>query len=408
MKRSSILVFVFILLFAACKKEDITNRLSEGDITSSQKKSGYGTDPEFPPVDYSTPTATIKWGRDDIKISHETYNAEYPRVHRIDKNTLILTYQFGTYFSLWDKIGIRRSLDNGATWQPVQILYPPQTGYYGISNPDVLVLKNGWVVLAYVGRGNPDDNAHSNVQVCLSKNKGISWSKPVIVAKGRSWEPSMIQLPGGEVELFYSSEAAWWPGPGSTMPHNQEILMVKTKDGLHWSEPLRVAYTYNNRDGMPTPVILADNKGMVFSIESVYNTYSPWIVWSSMQADWQYNDGVGTTNNNRRWTAATNTWDGGPYLVQLPNKLTVLSSHSEAGRNTGGDWKKSNMLVRIGNSMATNFTAQTYPWAGLPSNEGAFFNSLFVKNDSTIVALATRNYADGHNEIHWKEGKLYP
>ncbi len=42
-------------------------------------------------------------------------------------------------------------------------------------------------------------------------------------------------------------------------------------------------------------------------------------------------------------------------------------------------------------------------------NEGLWQDKSYVYkylNDSTIMAVATRNYSDGHNEIHWKKGHL--
>ena len=64
------------------------------------------------------------------------------------------------------------------------------------------------------------------------------------------------------------------------------------------------------------------------------------------------------------------------------------------------------MLVLVGNSVAKNFSNITYPWPALPVNEGAYYSSLMLKNDSTLVMLTTRNFADNHSEIYWKEGKI--
>jgi hypothetical protein len=64
------------------------------------------------------------------------------------------------------------------------------------------------------------------------------------------------------------------------------------------------------------------------------------------------------------------------------------------------------MLVLVGNAIATNFTNISYPWPGLPVNEGAYYSSLMLKNDSILVMLTTRNFADNHSEIFWKEGRI--
>jgi len=365
---------------------------------------------EFP-SETSTPEATVKalvkieWMDESAKkISHDTYNAEYPRIRRISKDTLFLVYRSGpNQENSWDNIALRKSFDNGETWQPVEIIaQDTDPNYFGFSDPELLVLKNGWILVAYEGRGNPDTNERDNIQVRVSKNRGKTWSLPIVVAKGRSWEPAMIQLPDGEVELFFSSEAKWWPSPE---PRPQEILLVRSEDnGLSWTEPQTVSFTENTRDGMPSPLLLNNNE-MVFAIENVGLARSPWVISSSLAQRWNYSD-LPTVQNGRRWRAVSEEIHGGaPYLIQLPTGETLLSCHLAGGRSVQG-WRKNTMAVYIGDQHAKNFRDRSYPWPNLPVNEGAIFNSLFLKDAYTVVALSSRIFADGHGEIYWKEGNI--
>lgn len=123
---------------------------------------------DVPPVDNTTPTLTITWDGVPRKVSHDIAFAEYGRVHRISGNTLLLSYNCGPVGNTWGTVAVRRSTDNGNTWSVPQ-LFPPISGYYGFSNPETFVLQNGWIILAYVGRGNPDDNEHDNVQIRIAK-----------------------------------------------------------------------------------------------------------------------------------------------------------------------------------------------------------------------------------------------
>ncbi len=386
-----------LLSFSACKSD-------KEDPAPAPPSQAHEDD--YPEQDNSRPSLTIEWSNTATKLSHEVYFAEYPRIHRVKGDTLLLTYHFGPINNVWDNIAIRRSIDNGVTWSPAEtIVADDHPDYYGFANPELLVLKDGSVMLAYAGRGRPDDNAHSNVQIRMSTDRGWTFGPPKIVARGRSWEPAMIQLPSGEIELFYASEARFWNGPGSTA-EQQEILMVHSTDnGNTWRSPRRVAYTTNMRDGMPVPLVLNNNKGIVFPIEQVKGAKSPWIIWSSLDAKWEYK-APASLENGRRWLATTeNIWGGAPYIIQLPTGETILSVQDAGGRSIP-DWKKTTMLVLVGNSVAKNFTNISYPWPNLPSSEGAYYNSLFLKDENTVLAVTTRNFSDGHSEIFMKEGKI--
>lgn len=394
-----LVLLVAQLFFASCKEDTKTDSVTPAPVT--------GQPDDLPPEDASTPSLTIVWEKNAVKMSHEVYSAEYGRAHRVKGDTVLLTYHFGPQENEWDNIAIKRSIDGGDSWSEAEVLVSDDNpNYYGFANPSLITLQNGDVLLAYTGRGNPDDNAHANIQIRVSKDRGWTFGPPKIVTTGRSWEPAMVQLPDGEIELFYSSEARWWNGPGSTA-EQQEILMVRSTDnGATWSYPVQVAYTGGMRDGMAVPLVLQNDKGIVFPIESVKNVVSPWIVWSSMEARWDYAS-VGTMQNERRWLATrAPVWGGAPYIIQLPTGETILSCQDRGGRAIGSDWKKNTMLVLIGNSVAKNFTNISYPWPDLPLNEGAYYSALFLKDADTIVLVTTRNYKDGHSEVYWKEGQL--
>lgn len=363
---------------------------------------------EHPPTDNTTPRITIKWDTAAKKISHDVYFAEYGRVKRFNKDTLLLIYHCGKKGNEWDNIVLRRSTDNGKTWLAPQTVVADNQPkrYYGFATPDLITLKNGWLLLAYTGKGIPDDSTHNNIQVRLSKDAGNTWSKPAIIASGRSWEPGMVQLPDGEVEIFFSTEIS--SSKAAKGRHEQKVVMMASNDnGLHWQKPRIVAFMHNRRDGMPTPLVLNNNKGIVFAIETVYNDQSPCMVWSSTSAKWRY-DSIATEENGRRWCGTSNVWGGAPWLLQLPSGETVISVQDDGGRpiDRFTKWKKSTMVVLMGNSMAKKFTNTTYPWPNLPTSEGAYFNSIFLKNDSTVVAVSTRNFKDEHSEIWWKEGHV--
>ncbi|QMU31231.1 sialidase family protein [Adhaeribacter radiodurans] len=397
-RHKALLYILSLLVFTQCKDD------SGKDPGPVNPPTNTFHPDEQPPVDNTRPTLIIQWETTATKLSHEVYSAEYGRIRRIKGDTLLLTYHFGPQGDEWDNIALKRSIDGGLTWsEPEVVMTDNDPNYYGFSNPEIFVARNGDVLLAYTGRGRPDDNAHANIQVRISKDRGWTFGTPVIINTGRAWEPALIQLPSGEIDLLYSSEANWWP---SSNPQQEIRLVTSSDNGLTWGASRSVAYTSGARDGMAVPLVLKDNKGIVFPIESVNNSKSPWVVWSSVEANFNYAS-AGTTQNNRRWLATTeNIWGGAPFIIQLPTGETILSCQDAGGRSISSDWKKNTMLVLAGNSIAQNFTNITYPWPNLPPNEGAYYSSLFLRDDSTLVLVTTRNFANGHSEIYQKIGHI--
>ncbi len=305
---------------------------------------------------------------------------------------------------------MRKSTDNGKTWLPhtTVVADGDDKRYSGFSTPDLLVLKNKWLMLAYTGRGIPDDSLHNNLQIRISKDGGNTWRRPAIVSLGRSWEPGMIQLPTGEIQLFYSNEIL--STKNAKGRHEQKVLMISSlSNGHKWSKPRTVAFTPEGRDGMPIPLVLQEDKGILFVLEAVENPTSPEILWSSLKANWKYEE-LGSYENGRRWVSSIDPiWGGAPCIIQLPTGETIMSMQTEGGRKIERytEWKKNNVVVMTGNSIGKNFNNLTFPYPDLPVEEGRYFNSIFLVNDTTLALLTTRNYPDDRSEVFWKEGRIY-
>jgi hypothetical protein len=348
------------------------------------------------------PYATAK------KISQPGFYADYGRVKRVGaSDTLLLVYHGGQNNQDWLNVYMRKSYDNGITWQDQQIMadISKYSSYWRFCNPELIQLANGWILLAYTANGNPETNANCYIHILTSKDRGKTWEGPLLIQTGRSWEPSMVQLPHGEIELFYSSEARWWPATEGVYME-QEIHMIHSTDyGQTWSYPQTVAYYPGKRDGMPVALVLKGNRGIVFGIETVNTNLSPYIVKRELAGPWILT-ATNFANSPYRWLAGNFSGHGGaPYLIQLPTGETVLSAHIYKG----GDWHQNNyMQVMIGDNEARHFTNLSTPWGVLPVNESAVNNSLFLKDSATIVAISGRNFPNGSGGIYWLEGTIVP
>ena len=326
-----------------------------------------------------------------------------------DESTLVLVHKGGSYarmirlkggdilccFEEWGKSYVRRSTDNGRTWaEPILLAERERTW---CANPELLQLANGWILFFHNER--PDDGVrHFTIQVTVSKDGGRTWKhlarayEADVNPHNGCWEPSAIQLPSGEIQLFFANE---FPYKNSD---EQEITLLRSFDnGKTWSKRETACFRAGHRDGMPVPCVLRDGKGIVVAIEDNGYTpmFTPAIIYTSMKDNW--NRGFASGASPRRWRAVkkpTNVeWGGAPYIRQMPSGETILSFQSSVGR------EKPQMVVYVGDENAKNFGGRTVPFQ-VPSNKGGWWGSLFVKDDKTITAISSCNGGvwaiDGH------------
>ena len=379
----------------------------DGDFYYSSEKKITTWSDYIGPVDTASFEIKYRIEWDDpstaVKLNPAGTFGEYGRVERVgDSDTLLLVYHGGPRTGDWINIYLRKSFDNGITWASQETLidladYPGQ--YWRFCTPEILQLQNGWVLVAFEANARPDENK-SSIQILVSKDSGFTWSDPLIYETGRTWEPSMVQLPHGEIELFYSSEAKWW----GTYDLYQDIQVIRSTDnGESWSDPQVIAYYPKRRDGMPVPTVLQGNKGVVFGIECVGSSNSPYIIHRDMNEPWILETSNFLSGPHRWLVSGFSAHGGAPYVLQLPTGEIVYSAHIYRG----GDWHQNNYQeVLIGDNDAKKYEGLTYPWGLLPMGESAVNNSLFLKDNSTIVTLSTRMFSNGTGGLYWLEGKI--
>ncbi len=356
---------------------------------------------------------TIRWDATKTlnRISPVGLLTEYPRVIRISEDTLLCTYH-GGITDYWVNIYIQKSFDNGRTWTSPAILVDKENStignrYWRFANPEMVRLKNGWILMSFIGNGKPETNDNCHVMVMLSKDNGETWDDPRIIGRGRTWEPMVVQLPNGELELLVASEAAWWGGAAGSLP--QEIMYSRSTDnGETWTELKRASYSPDRRDGMPVAVVMQGNKGIIYAIEIVNDGGfgSPSVVRRGLNEEWDPTPWNGVAYN-RRWNVNINGHGGAPYVIQLPTGEIVLTAHT-GGRN--GIWQTSYPRVTVGDSNGKNFITPITPLTNLPANEGAYYNSLFLKDNETVWLLVTNSWFENgvriRSEIKYLEGKI--
>jgi hypothetical protein len=336
--------------------------------------------------------------------------AWYPRMIRLGSGDLLLSVESrGASYVL-------RSGDDGSSWGvPVQVAGERDGIMAAV--PSLLELGDGTVLLAYNTRP-PEDNADParriGIMLAASEDGGRTWEQRATVFEAGHqwrrgvWEPAMLELPEGEVLLFVANEFPY------VTSMEQEISVLRSRDaGRTWTLPETVSVRAGHRDGMPVPLRLRDGSGIVISIEDdglVAGPFKPVIVWIPADGRLQ---GVVRGDSPRRWSALRDedqlpvaAVGGAPYLVQFPGGETVLSYQGTEGRR--GDWTHSTMVVGLGDEKAKSFSRKSEPFR-VPEGRGALWNSLFVKNDTTVTALTSTNgYSGAIHELYVVDGHRLP
>ena len=390
---------------------DGDEQVIEKTVRTMTDYSTYTVDEEVKPISHR-----LRWKSlsTSIQLNPDNIQAEYPRLLRVSPDTLLLTYHGGDgstgQTDHWLNIYLQRSTDNGKTWSaPEKILDKTKTwlsnGWNRFTNADMIRLQNGWVLMTWSSNANPETNQNCQVFVMISKDGGQTWGDPITVLRGRCWEPQIVQLPGGELELLVSSEAYWWDNQRSNM--FQEIVCARSTDnGETWTAKRRASYNPGKRDGMPVQVVMQGNKGILCTIESINSDKNPSILWRPLDGEWDSAD-WDEVSDSRRWVCENIRGGCAPYCMQLTTGEILVMGH--LGQN-GDVWQTNREQVTIGDNTGHNFAYRTIPFSSLPRGEGAYYSALFQKDANTIWLLWTHSKYNGSvcqkNTVELLEGEI--
>ena len=201
------------------------------------------------------------------------------------------------------------------------------------------------------------------------------------------WEPSLIELPSGELQLYYSDEGPY------TNSNEQNISVCRSFDGgLTWSKPDIVSYRAGYRDGMPCPVLLKDQSEIVVTIEDNgwpgVGDFFPTTVRCPLETNWtDYYVDANSPNREKTLDFAycPNATGGAPYLRVLPWGETVMSYQSAYNHNG-----KLNMYVALGDEQARNFKSMQHPFR-IGDTETVMWNSVCIVDTGEVVAVGGVN-----------------
>ena len=357
----------------------------------------------------------VQWDRAterQISAARDT-GAASPRARQLSNGEILLVYHHGDrYGDCGSRVTARKSRDGGATWyQTQEIDGPKERGFWGFGNPDFVELGGGRLLLVSAARGKADPGSRdwflsecqrSGLRVRFSDNYGASWGPPRMIAagRGRLWEPSVVRLPSGELQIFYAIESPALMAAGGS----QGIESIRSLDGGQtWSAPSMVSQQTGCRNGVPAPLALS-NGHVLCGQEVVGLQTSPWI------ADTFHGQTRGYHLAQDRYE-----FGGAPFLTRAPDGSTLLIFHSQCHQTAylkrmGGSWLFSDIFVQRGDAEGNHFGPASCPWPTVEGLTGAFFPSLLVMRDGTLVALASfitvRPDRSTSTVVRWIKGRM--
>ena len=317
--------------------------------------------------------------------------------------------RFALVYSAGPAAYIRWSDDKCSTWSEPQRV--AQADGYNYTNCEILELSGGSLLYMWNARPKQDSGLPYKIMIATSDDYGTTWREQTIYtastdAREGCWEPVAIELPSGEVQLFFANE---YPYVSSD---EQEITLLRSFDkGKTWSTPEAISMRKGSRDGMPVPIYLPHRKEIAVAIEDngIRGLFKPVIV----RSDKNWADGTVSGNDTRREEALAPEWQlhdtiyaGAPYLIQLGKSHTILSIQSTEGRK-GRDHRYANMQVYVGDKDARNFRNRTTPMPQLSANGSALWNSICAIDSRHVIAVMSVSGApDGKNGIWSVVGEL--
>lgn len=358
-------------------------------------------------------TGTAQTYYDKIRIGWDFRKQElvcggvYSRLKVLSDGTLACVYSAGP------GVYIRHKGEDG--WEAPVLVATGAGERYNYTNAELTELADGRLLYAWNARPQADSGLPYKIMLCYSADKGLTWGEPqTLFTAGVDfeegcWEPVAMQLPSGEIQLFFANEY-------QVTDKQQHIAMMRSQDnGATWQRPETVCFRAGSRDGMPVPVCLQHHKGLALAIEDngLNGAFKPVIIHTAVEDNWR--GGTVLADSPRRWSAMAQTdtlpaavYAGAPYLIQLSSGETLLSFQSGEGRKPQGTLDHSLMQVYAGNGEARDFCCRSTPFP-FPRNAHArtLWCALVQTGDDEVMATASVSGLKTGNGIRTSTGRIY-
>lgn len=342
-----------------------------------------------------------------VKVENKEYveeNLYYPRVKKLSNEMLFMTFM-NDHLG-WDAF-VRQSEDGGKTWTDARMIRQRFDVQSTIGNdqmvfvnPDFIELQDGRILLAYQWRYkkgyNDLENTNKNcgIEIMFSDDKGKTFSEPRKIYIGRCWEPAMLELPSGEIQMYITDSNEVM----NSLSQPCTIVIRSFDGGKTWQgkdcctfrDGEIISRTFDERgsyDGMPSAVLLDNNNGIAVPLEVWSSKFkmdqTPVIIRTDADDNWHSDQSIrreGGPAYPYKKQLNKDFVGFGPYSTKLPSGEMIVLSNG-VYKNLSGIW------VFVGNKKADNFRFPTSPFTG-------YWGSIDYVGDRKVIATGTYQYKD--------------
>jgi hypothetical protein len=322
----------------------------------------------------------------------------YPRIKKLANGQYILFYQDGQtgpniYYTL---------SQNLLTWSVSKSFftkYPHGSDTRVFATADAVVLQNGDILAVCCFRDNQGYYTRpwdSGLMLRRSSDNGMTWTPEEIIYQGSCWEPYLLQLPNGEVQVYFTDND---PTEGI---HNSGSSIIRSYDnGQIWTPPIgqlpiRVVhqYTYTNDNGvkifsgqMVSARLLHDNQTIAIVCEARLNYAGSEYRISYCNSTDNWATSIGQNEEgpvNHQWNVFVGA---APYLSLFPSGESVLSYNANVNTLDG------RFILLMGGSTADDFDhdVMNIPFPNAPS----FWGCTDLDDSHTLAVACPRVITSG-------------
>ena len=362
----------------------------------------------------------------------------YPRFEQLADGTLILVTDGN----------LRRSRDNGASWQPpYSVVYHAAKSAVSSTgtqhtlarqNLQPYVLSDGTVFMAYRSRTkdyvrNSGKEFYTSIRVLKSTNNGVTFTNEEILAEGISdnsygfWEPIMMQIDPNTMALYFADDL------NVQNAESQQSINYVTYDipSGKWDKTVRTAIDgvpRNSRDGMPGIAKLKDG-GFAMVVEAHdYNRR----IYNGKYYVCTFVIGLSLSKDGRTWSkpipvAAPEDLFGGyvcaaPFIATLPDGRVVITYQTD--EDYVGEWQADDNQHAVFGAIISDAPLTTesklIPSTGGPAKgftklnifppaerEYNLWNSVYCNGEHVFFAAESLSNAGGSTSLRIRRAAVY-